>query len=155
MIAWRGVATVDLERSIEKQHAAGAKHARRAGDEPFGRGPWRDVNHVAARHHIGALDRPALRRHVEHKRRQEVGRVGCVTIGTDAGQRVGIGIGRLPEDGRQSFGKIDRMLAAAAGNFEHQPARRQDAAQHVEDRIAVADHVRIGNAGVGRFGHAD
>ena len=45
------------------------------------------------------------------------------------------------------------MLAAAAGYFEHQSFGRQDAPQHIEDRIAITDDMRIMNARIGCFSH--
>jgi len=68
----------------------------------------------------------------------------------NAVERLRIGIGRLPVQRWQSFGKIDRVLAAAASDFEAEAVRRQDAPQDFEDRLAVARDVWTILARVGR-----
>ncbi len=45
------------------------------------------------------------------------------------------------------------MLAAAARYFEYKPLRRQHAAQHLEDRLAVARHMRMIEPRIGGFRH--
>ena len=64
--------------------------------------------------------------------------------GRNAAKRGGIAIGRLPRDARKRSGEMHAVLAGAAGNFEHDTPRRQDAAQHRQDRIAVARDRRRG-----------
>ena len=44
---------------------------------------------------------------------------------------------------------MGRVLAAAAGDFEHQPARRQQALQLRQDRVAIAFGGRAVAAGIG------
>ena len=113
------------------------------------------MDHVAADHRVGAFDRPLLRGHVKMQRRQQVGDAGGGAMRGDAFEHFGIGIGRLPAQVGQVFRKIGPMLAAAAGDFEHQPLARQHVFQNFEDRLAVARDVREIEALVGCFGHPD
>ena len=62
------------------------------------------------------------------QRRQQVGDAGGGAVRGDAFEHFGIGIGRLPAQAGQILRKVSRMLAAAAGDFEHQPLTRQHAA---------------------------
>ena len=60
-----------------------------------------------------------------------------------------IGIGRLPSQRWQLPRKISRMLAAAAGDFEHEPLRRQNAPQYLKNRLAIAHDMGAIEARVG------
>ena len=59
-------------------------------------------------------------------------------MGTDAAQRVGVAIRRLPREFGQTGREVHGVLAGAAGDLEHPAARRQDPAQDGQDRVAVA-----------------
>ena len=87
------------------------------------------------------------------QRRQQVGDAGGGAVRGDALEHFGIGVGRLPAQAGQIAGKVSRVLAAAAGDFEHQALRRQHAAQNFEDRLAVARDVGEIEAPIGCFGH--
>jgi hypothetical protein len=90
---------------------------------------------------------------VETHRRQQVGHAGLGAEGGNARQRLDIDIGGQPRHGRQSFGKECGMLAAAAGHFQHQCSRRQEALEHRKDRLAVARYMRVVELRIGRFQH--
>ena len=62
-------------------------------------------------------------------------------------------IARLPFEVREAPGKIDGMLAAAAGDLEDKALRRQPILQHLGDRLAVAERGGRGPPGAhrGRF----
>ena len=50
--------------------------------------------------------------------------------------------------------EVSRMLAAAAGDFEHEALARQDASYHFQDRLAVARDVGEIEAPIGCFGQS-
>ena len=152
-VARRGMAAVDPVRAIEIENAAGRQHALGAGKKAFARRPRRDVDHVDADERVGARDRPFLRHHIERKRRQKVRGAGGRAVRGDARQHPRIDIGRLPGHTRQPLGKVGGMLAAAARYFEYKPLRRQHAAQHIEDRLAVTRHMRMIEPRIGGFRH--
>ena len=56
----------------------------------------------------------------------------------DRGERIGIGIARLPDQPRKGGGEMDDMLARSARNLEHRARVGQPVRQHGRDRIAVA-----------------
>ena len=87
------------------------------------------------------------------QRRQQVGDAGSGAVRGDALEHFGIGVGRLPDDVGKMARKVGRMLAAAAGDFEHQPSMRQHALQNFEDRLAVARDMGEVKAAVESFRH--
>ena len=59
-------------------------------------------------------------------------------MGRDAATGLGVGVGRLPGEVGQGGGKMNCVLAAPAGDFQHGSGRRQHLPQYRQDRIAVA-----------------
>ena len=154
LVGRRGVPAADLVGTVEIKEAAGPQDTRGTGDQTLTDCPRRDVYHVAADHGVDALDWPLRCRHVETKRREQVRQTGIGAVRGGAGQRLRIRITRLPAELRQLRRKIGDMLARAARDFEHQPRRRQHAAEHVEDGIAIARNMRTILARIGILGHA-
>ena len=100
-VARRGVAAVLLERPVEIEHAVGGEQPRGAGHQPLRRRPRRNVDHVDRHDGVGMRHRPGRRGHVEFDRRAQVGRVRGRAMGRDARQRLGIDVGRLPDEVRE------------------------------------------------------
>ena len=137
-VAWRRVAAVLAERAVEIERAVRREQPPGAGHEALRRRPWRDVDHVDRHDGVGLRDRPGGRRGVEHARGQEVRQSGRGPMGRDAGERLGVGIGRLPGQVRHRGREVDGVLAAAARDLQYQPALGQHAPQHCEDRLPIA-----------------
>ena len=66
-----------------------------------------------------------------------VGHARLCDPGPDGGAQLRVGITRLPRQVRHLLGEVDDVLARAAGDLQHQPARGQNALQHRQDRPLV------------------
>ena len=73
----------------------------------------------------------------------------------DRRERDRIGVARLEGQVRKGAREVQRMLAAAAGDFEHQPARGKDVAQHIDDGLRIARDMRRNPPPVTLAGHQD
>jgi hypothetical protein len=60
----------------------------------------------------------------------------------DTLQRVRLSIGRLENESREVSGKMDDVLARAAGDFEDDALRRQDITKDTQNEIAIAQRCR-------------
>ena len=137
-VARRRVAAVLLERPVKIEHAGGREHPRGARHQPFRRRPRRDVDQVDRDHGIRPADGPARRAGIELERRQQVGQVARPCDAPRCSQAHRHHLAGLPSELGQSGGEMHRMLAGAARDLQHVPARGQEPAQHREDRLAVA-----------------
>ena len=136
LVAGRRVLAAALERAVHIKEARRRQHARRAAEQRLGRRPGRDVDHVDVEDRVGVGDGPGLALDVEEQRRRDV-------LGARAPRRDAREVGRrrvrwLPAEGGQRAREDGHVLARAAGDLEDQAGRREHAAQHLENRLAVA-----------------
>jgi len=107
------------------------------------------VDHVDADYGLGTFDGPALFGGIEAQRRQQVRRSFRLAPCRDRGQRLLVGVARLPLQVGHCLREMDGMFAGARGDLQHEARRRQDLAQDGQDRIAIAGGGRCLAAGVG------
>jgi len=96
------------------------------------------VDHVDAKDRIGARYRPRLGRCIQQERREDV--FDALVRGPcgNAFDRGRIGIRWLKAEPRQGTRKMHGVFTGTTGDLEHEPRRRQDAAENIENGIAVA-----------------
>ncbi|CAD5267590.1 hypothetical protein BOS5A_120051 [Bosea sp. EC-HK365B] len=124
--------------AVEIERPAGRQKLCRLPDQPLGRRPGRDVDHVDAQDRIRIGDRPARCHRIEPDGRAQVRQSALACPGVDAGQRSRIGVARLEAQVRKGGCEVDGMLAGAAGDLQHEPLMREHFAEHGKDRLAVA-----------------
>ncbi len=122
---------------------------RRAREQREAVAPRRDMDHVDGDHGRRGRDRPFGVADVEQEGRAEVGRAACRGVGRDAGEEVGVAVGRLPHDAGQAAREVGGMLAGAAGDLEDEPGGREHPPERGQDRIPVPPRGRKMQPGAG------
>ena len=84
------------------------------------------------------IDRPILAARVEHQGRPQIRKSRSRSPSGNRAKRIGVQVARLPLELRKALRKEGRMLARAAGDLQHDAFARQPIAQHLGDRLAVA-----------------
>ena len=106
---------------------------------PDGSCPRRDVDHVDAQDSVGRGDRPRLGRSIERDGRTDVLQAGLRRVHASMLARAwrSGSLGWKSRPGN-ALREVHDVLARAARDLQHEPARRQMRPQHGQDRLAVA-----------------
>ena len=106
------------------------------------------MDHVDAHNGVGIGERPIASGGIELERRKQVERTFGLAPSSDGVQRIKGRVARLPAQTGQSAREVDRVLAGAAGHFEHEAGIGQFLAQYGKDRLAIAQRGRRVLAGI-------